>query len=164
MAIMTRTLGLVFVLLVGSGSLVYGLFFHRIAVEETKLHEVSVGFSTLSDVEQSSPESHGEVEAAPPEKSPESNNGSTADDVDPFRTPSAEETPARNAENPFESPPDASGAFGIRYENVTEPYVDVHEESEWMIVREVTVGGVTLLTDGHLKRTYSGKPPSLCPT
>ena len=65
---MTRILGLILVLLVGSGSLVYGLFFHRIAVEETKQHEVPIAVSTLSDVDQPPAESHGESEAAPPER------------------------------------------------------------------------------------------------
>jgi hypothetical protein len=37
-------------------------------------------------------------------------------------------------------------------------------EPEWKLVREVTIGGVVLLPSGELKRTYSGKAPSLCPT
>jgi hypothetical protein len=36
-------------------------------------------------------------------------------------------------------------------------------ESEPTLVREVTFGGVTL-TSGTLMRTYTGQPPSLCPT
>ena len=35
---------------------------------------------------------------------------------------------------------------------------------ELALVREVTFGGVTLLDDGELRQTYSGAPPSLCPT
>jgi hypothetical protein len=35
--------------------------------------------------------------------------------------------------------------------------------SEPRLVREVTFGGVTL-TAGRLMRTYTGQPPSLCPT
>lgn len=38
------------------------------------------------------------------------------------------------------------------------------DEPEPAIIREVTIGGVVLLEPGKLKRTYSGKPPSLCPT
>jgi hypothetical protein len=37
------------------------------------------------------------------------------------------------------------------------------KESEPDLVREVTVGGVTL-DSGEIKRTYSGKPLSKCPT
>jgi len=37
-------------------------------------------------------------------------------------------------------------------------------ESEPQLIREVTVGGVTLSDAGEIKRTYAGKPPSLCPT
>ena len=37
-------------------------------------------------------------------------------------------------------------------------------ETEPQLIREVTVGGVTLSDAGEIKRTYAGKPPSLCPT
>ena len=36
--------------------------------------------------------------------------------------------------------------------------------SELTLVWETTFGGVTLCDTGELLRTYSGKPPSLCPT
>ncbi len=32
------------------------------------------------------------------------------------------------------------------------------------LIRDVTVGGVARLDSGELKRTYMGRPPSLCPT
>jgi hypothetical protein len=53
---------------------------------------------------------------------------------------------------------------GVKMEKATENYVEVEEEPEWTIVRETTIGGVTRLANGRLKRTYSGKPPALCPT
>ncbi len=37
-------------------------------------------------------------------------------------------------------------------------------EREAKLVLEATRGGVTLTKDGKLKRTYSGAPPSGCPT
>jgi hypothetical protein len=40
----------------------------------------------------------------------------------------------------------------------------IENESELTLIRETTIGGVTLLACGVLKRTYSGEPPSLCPT
>jgi hypothetical protein len=40
----------------------------------------------------------------------------------------------------------------------------VINQSEPELIREVTVGGVALNESGKIKRTYSGKPPSLCPT
>jgi hypothetical protein len=36
--------------------------------------------------------------------------------------------------------------------------------TEPTIIRDVTVGGLALNKSSELKRTYSGKPPSLCPT
>ena len=52
----------------------------------------------------------------------------------------------------------------MRLEKVTEKYVESSEEPEWAIIREVTFGGVVRLANGVLKRTYSGKPPALCPS
>jgi len=37
-------------------------------------------------------------------------------------------------------------------------------ETEPQLIREVTIGGVTRTNTGEVKRTYSGKAPSLCPT
>lgn len=36
--------------------------------------------------------------------------------------------------------------------------------AEMSLNREVSFGGVALADDGHLRQTYSGRPPSLCPT
>ena len=38
------------------------------------------------------------------------------------------------------------------------------EELESRAVFEITIGGLALLETGELQRTYSGAPPSLCPT
>jgi len=38
------------------------------------------------------------------------------------------------------------------------------EEPESQAVFEITIGGLALLETGELLRTYSGAPPSLCPT
>ena len=35
---------------------------------------------------------------------------------------------------------------------------------EWVLVREITFGGVIRLATGELQRTYSGAAPKLCPT
>jgi hypothetical protein len=37
-------------------------------------------------------------------------------------------------------------------------------ESEPDLVREVSVGGVTRLASGEIKRTYTGAPEKACPT
>jgi len=161
---MKRKLGLIFLLLAGSVSLFYGLLFHGTMVEETKQREISIAVSTLSGIGESLPDDRGDSESAPPEETPESKDGANSDEVDPFRSPSPSKKPAGDSENPFESPADVTSLPGVRYETVSEDYVDVREEPEWVIVREVTVGGVVLLANGQLKRTYSGKPPSLCPS
>ena len=38
------------------------------------------------------------------------------------------------------------------------------DRTELALIREVSVGGVTLLDSGQLMQTYTGEPPSLCPT
>ena len=44
-------------------------------------------------------------------------------------------------------------------------YQDRREERTGAdLIREVTIGGVVLLESGKLRRTYTGEPPSLCPT
>jgi hypothetical protein len=158
---MARILGFILLLLVGSGSLVYGLLFHRVTVEENKKREVSVPVLTMPGLEESAPAGGGE--SATPESKGKSKEGPDADDGNPFRSPS-DESPAANAENPFESHSETPPPSGVKFEKVTEEYVDVMEVPEWAIVRDVTVGGVVLESNGCLKRTYSGNPPSLCPT
>jgi hypothetical protein len=52
------------------------------------------------------------------------------------------------------------------------PDVTAQHVAEWLdldlrepaIIRDVTVGGLVRLDSGAIKRTYSGKPPSTCPT
>ncbi len=38
------------------------------------------------------------------------------------------------------------------------------EEPESRAVFEITIGGLALMDTGELQRTYTGAPPSLCPT
>ncbi len=47
-------------------------------------------------------------------------------------------------------------------QQVVEPIsLDLREPA---IILDVTVGGLVRLDSGSIKRTYSGKPPSACPT
>jgi hypothetical protein len=70
----------------------------------------------------------------------------------------------------FGPPPDAGfGAPGMGapppfLTKIKETIVVPEEESEASLIHEITIGGVTLLAEGILRRTYSGQPPSLCPT
>ena len=61
----------------------------------------------------------------------------------------------------MEPPPFLEGPPPIVEKITTEVPKD---EREPTLIREITFGGVTLLASGVLKRTYSGEPPSLCPT
>ena len=141
-----RFLAMVFLLLGGAGSLLYGSFCHRVTVEEDKQREISIAVPTMSEFGDTSFEPGGDTMAG---------------DIDPFHTPSDGGDPS---ENPFENPPGPPVPFGMRFEKVTEKYVESSEEWEPTIVWEVTIGGVVRMANGPLKRTYSGKPPALCPT
>ena len=58
----------------------------------------------------------------------------------------------------FEEPPQ------IRKQTVQRTVEVAIIESEPSLIREVSIGGVALNGSREIKRTYSGKPPSLCPT
>lgn len=76
-----------------------------------------------------------------------------------------------------EPPPFLAGPPPI-VEKVIRKTREIKHESEPALIREVTIGGVTLtreesiaslfgvtlLASGELRRTYSGEAPSLCPT
>lgn len=144
-----RFLAMVVLLLGGVGSLLYGSFFHGIMVEEEKEREISIAVPTMSEF--------GDMPFEP-------GGGAMADDINPFDMYSGS---GESSENPFENPPEPSAPpvpFGMRFEKVTETYVESSEEWEPTIVWEVTIGGVMRMANGQLKRTYSGQPPALCPT
>ena len=160
-----RLLLLIILFLAGSYALVYGLVYHRVALDETKQRSVMVADGTSGDPGEPPPDSGDDSHAAPPE-TPPPESSPPSDDVDPFRSPPTGSGPAANFGNPFEnpSPPGVPVIPGIRLKKIMEDYVDTTFDSERSIVRDVTVGGVALLPNGHLKRTYSGKPPALCPS
>ena len=47
---------------------------------------------------------------------------------------------------------------------VKQMIVLTEQVAEWVLIREVTFGGVRRSSSGELWRTYTGTPPSLCPT
>jgi hypothetical protein len=49
-------------------------------------------------------------------------------------------------------------------QTVTQVVLVSKEEPESRAVFEITIGGLAFLETGELQRTYSGAPPSLCPT
>jgi hypothetical protein len=67
----------------------------------------------------------------------------------------------------FDGPPGAMPPFGApppELRKVKQKIFVGKDEPEMAIVRDVTIGGLVLLDSGDLRRTYSGQPPSLCPT
>jgi hypothetical protein len=161
---MKRDVWPIILLLTGSGALLYGSFFHVVMVAEEKEREVSIAIPAISGLAERPPENRGQVEAGATEEERGAGDGGTSVDGDPFRSPPVGGNQPGNPENPFESPSVSPMLPATRFEKVTEKFLAARAEPEWVIVREVTVGGVTRLDSDQLKRTYSGKAPSLCPT
>jgi hypothetical protein len=92
---------------------------------------------------------------------------------DPFQ-PGTAEDPLLSEAEPLggELPRDGLPSGGLPplvppeplFQTITVVDLVPRDEPEWVIVKEVTYGGVTRLENGQLKRTYSGQPPALCPT
>lgn len=63
-------------------------------------------------------------------------------------------------------PPFFQGNFPPPPPRPSKPIIIIREidEPEYILVLEVTRGGVALTEEGQLKRTYHGAPPSGCPT
>jgi hypothetical protein len=49
-------------------------------------------------------------------------------------------------------------------QKIVEKVIVTADKSEPALIREITFGGVTLLASGEIRQTYTGEPPSLCPT
>lgn len=91
-------------------------------------------------------------EASPFGDSWESEEGS------PFATGQTGADPWEDqSDGPWLAPPEP------QYRTVSQVVLAKHEEPETVLVREVTYGGLRLV-EGRLERTYTGKPPSRCPT
>lgn len=157
-----RAAAAILLLLAGVGMAVYGAAFHAIPllVEEERQYEVLVPGPIM-------PFGPFGLPSTPAENQPV---GGPADN--PFETPGAGRPAEQMSpqENPFEpslqSPMDSQGMVppGLVTRKITERVALDEWMPEWVVVREVTFGGVARLENGQLKRTYSGKPPALCPT
>ena len=133
-------------LLCGSGALGYGGLFHTALVCRQQERESSIPVPTLFGL--------GDELLEEPLTLPE--EPSSTEGVDPFRSPPEKPVPpqAKDAEAPLPS-------SDVTFMKVTEKYWEARQEPEWTITRKMSVGGLTRLANGQLRRTYSGKPLSL---
>jgi hypothetical protein len=136
----------------GIASLIYGARFHTAEVTEEQEIQVSIlpppGFGPPGfPGDPSFEEPLGEQ---PPGFGPPGFPGQPPFEGLPGEPPFADE-PAMMDPPPFMT-------------TVKEKVIVADDESELTLIREVTFGGVTLLASGELRRTYTGQPPSLCPT
>ena len=174
-------------LCLGVGMLVYGVVFHTVTIFEEEETEVSIpipapfapsmpfgaddpsldhGFQPPADGSFAEMDPFGS--GAPPDDLPAGDarnpfeQGAAPDEVseeNPFAA-----SPEQPGEVPSEEPPWFPDPSSMMFERVTQIELVAHTEPEWVLVREMTFGGVARLENGELKRTYSGKPPALCPT
>ena len=56
------------------------------------------------------------------------------------------------------------GADFHRKEVYSEDGASVSAKGEFSLVKEVTIGGIRRDESGNIRQTYTGKPPSTCPT
>ncbi len=141
--------------------MVYGSAFHNIGllVEEEREYEVLVPGPMMPF-----------GDSGPPTAPPEGPLVGPSDN--PFAPPGAGGPPqqAPPEQNPFQPPPEPSSELqalippGMVSKKINERVILDESKPEWVVVRDVTFGGVARLANGQLKRTYSGKPPTLCPT
>ncbi|MEN6495563.1 MAG: hypothetical protein ABFD16_14885 [Thermoguttaceae bacterium] len=62
-------------------------------------------------------------------------------------------------------PQESDNPFASEFtQKVKQTIVVTHKEPEPRLIHEVTFGGVIRLASGELRRTYTGDPPSLCPS
>ena len=125
----------------GIASLTYGLLFHTATVEVEKERQISVAVPSSLD---------GALNG----------ESASAEGGNSFRGSSND----GNEGNPFEPSSVPLPPPGLKMEKVTEKYIENLVVSESAITNDVTVGGVVRQANGLLKRTYSGKAPSLCPS
>ena len=152
-----RVFWLILLLLAGPAAFVYGSWFHWITIYEEKDREITIDVPNLPGME-------GAGTTCPRQRlrrTRRRNRRPLRPAADPEKNPFESPPDRADAEqNPFESPPGVEMTSKKITAKVLEPVV----EREGAIVRDVTIGGVVRLADGRLKRTYSGVPPSLCPT
>jgi len=134
-------------LVAGIGSAIYGARHHVIPVVQEREEEISIPIPTLFGPGVPGPEEQ------PPSGGPPTPEGA----------PGAEgQTPGR--EPPMDGPP-PMWQPPPEFAKVIKKTIVTTDEPEPKIIREVSVGGVTLADSGEIKRTYSGEEgPALCPT
>ena len=133
----------VLLVLAGIASVIYGARFHRTTVVEEQETERSIPIDLpfLPFLPPPGPSAQG---AGEPPAFP--------------GAPPGEEPPPFAGPSPFGPPPPF-------LTQVVKEVVQVPlDELEPKLVRDVTIGGLVLLESGKLMRTYSGTPPSLCPS
>jgi hypothetical protein len=130
--------------LAGIASVIYGARFHRTTVVEEQETERSIQIDLPF------------LPFPPPPGFP---GGPPSDNAPrPEGAPPGEEPPPLAGPSPFGPPPPF-------LTQVVKEVVQVSlDELEPKLVRDVTIGGLVLLESGKLMRTYSGTPPSLCPS
>jgi hypothetical protein len=173
-----RRLLLVSLLLLGAAFLVCGSAYHRVTVLEAREREITIvvpsplgfgdqgfGPADLPQDSESSEDSESNGEAAedgnPFEPRPANEAGQQENPFAPRMNPGTEE-------NPFEARGGPAGGLpelppGLQTKRESEQYTVALQLSEWALVFDATVGGLTRV-NGELRRTYSGQPPALCPT
>jgi len=146
-------------LLAGVGMVVFGSAFHAVPllVEEDRQYDVLVPGPMTPFGPFGPPAATPGAQPAP---------GASNNPFEP-PVPGGPADKMQAEDNPFEpsqTPSDSPVPPGLVAKKIIERVVLDERKPERVLVRDVTFGGVVRLGNGQLKRTYSGKPPALCPT
>jgi len=146
-AILFRVIVPLVLFVAGIGSAIYGARYHVIAVIQENEEEVSIPVPTPFGPGPSGPEGPSVPEGPPA-----------------FEGPPGAENQGPGGEPPMGGPPPIWQP-PASFTTVLKKTIVTTDELEPRILREVSVGGVTLAASGEILRTYTGEEgPALCPT
>lgn len=143
--IIQRTIPPFLLLCGGVAAVVYGAMYHTVPVSEEQEIEISIAPPPMPGFPGQPP--FEEPFGAPPFEEP------------PFGAP-----PDMGFPPDMGAPPDMMGPMPHGMGKIKEKIIVTEDEPEPKLISEVTFGGVALLASGDIMRTYTGEPPSLCPT
>ncbi len=149
-AIIQRAIVPCVLLVAGIVSAIHGASRHVVEVVQEHEEEISIPIPTFG------PGPAGPEDEAFPGAPPGDRGPPFAEGQPPGPGPLGQ--PPMDGPPPFWQPPPM-------FEKVIKKVIVTTDEPEPTIIREVSVGGLTLADSGEIKRTYSGNEgPALCPT
>jgi len=139
-------------LVAGIGSAIYGTARHTVAVVQEHEEEMSIPIPSPFGPGPAGPEGEPFPGAPPMPGAPPDAAGPPDAEAPPGGPPPMDMPP-----QPWQPPQ--------QFTKIIKKIIVTTDEPEPKVIREVSIGGLTLAASGEIKRTYSGdEGPALCPT